>query len=503
MNTIADRVIIGYGSESGNARSLAERLGAEPALQSLVLDVRALNDIRHEDLDKRDLLVIISSSFGDGDPPPNAEDFMTRLQRTGDLSHLRYAIFGLGDTAYPRFCGFTKALDAALKERGATEAITRVDADTNFAAFFDPWKQVLLKVLSGEVQAGRELRLQVVAYDDKAAFNAPVLERRQLNRDTPGAWHIRMNIAGSGMAYRAGDTLYVIAENDPDLLNAIAGWYGDPAVADLLRDRELRQIGKSVLRELARLSGNEHLRDMLRISRKKDLADYLPGADLLDILVDFCTPHAVPPAALAEVLPACLPRAYSIASAGGDELDLCVREVIYQRGDRLRHGTATRCLIGDASHIRVYCRSNPNFHLPDDSSAPMILIGTGTGIAPLMGLLRETRSGRRRNTCLVFGEKTSERDFLYRDELSRLSEDGILTHLLPAFSRDGPVKYYVQDAIAGHAGQMRNLLDQGAHVYVCGNKQHLEQAVTQALDGIREGACAEMLRTGRLHRELY
>lgn len=524
MTSIADRVIIGYGSESGNARGLAQRLGADPALRAFAPVVLPLNDVRHDELGNRDLLVIISSSFGDGEPPANAEDFMVRIQQTNDLSGLRHAIFGLGDTAYPSFCGFTKSLCAALAERHATAVINRVDADVTFEAFFDRWVPVLHRVLQGDEQAGRDLHLQVVAYDEKSAFAAPVVERRQLNLDKPGAWHIRFDITGSGMAYRAGDNLYVVPENDTELLAAIAAWYDDPDVADLLRRKELRQIGKSVLRELARLSGNDRLKDMLKISRKKELDAYLRGADVLDLLRDFCTPQSVESAALANLLPACLPRAYSIASVGGDFVDLCVREVIHERGGRMRRGTATGWLLGDSDSIRVFCRSNPGFHLPADSSAPLVLVGTGTGIAPLMGLLREVQAdGKRREICLIFGEKSSERDFLYRDELAALRADGVLTHLLPAFSRDGPEKYYVQHAIAQHGGQLRAMLEQGAHVYLCGNKQHLEQAVTQALDEIamRNGVQGEgvepggepladavplsqvLMRSGRFHRELY
>ncbi|CAM3995089.1 sulfite reductase (NADPH) flavoprotein alpha-component [Kerstersia gyiorum] len=514
MPAIIEHLLIGYGSESGNARTLARRLGDLPALQAYAPEVRALNDIEPTRLPAGTLLAVISSSFGDGDPPGNAETFLAQVQQAERLDGLNYVIFGLGDTAYPNFCGFTKTLDQALSERGAHASIPRVDADACYEDFFERWTPVLQQVLAGNAQAGQALRLQVTAYGANTAFPASIIERRQLNQSLPGAWHIRLDITGSGMVYRAGDNLYVMPENDPALLQGLADWYGTPEAAEALAGKELRQLGKGLLRELARLSGNEQLKDLLKISQRKELESYLWGADLLDLLQDFCTPQTVPLAALLNcALPACLPRAYSIASAGGDHVDLCIREVIHERNGRTHRGCATNWLLRSDDPIRVFCRANPGFHLPRDTSIPLILVGTGTGIAPLMGLLRDIRtSGKRRDTCLIFGEKCSDKDFLYRQELRAMLDDGTLSDLYTAFSRDGGAKYYVQHAMADQSGYLRNMLAQGAHLYLCGNKRHLEQAVAGAVDSIMEGLPGlgenetgwQLLgRTGRLHRELY
>lgn len=514
MAAIIEHLLIGYGSESGNARALARRLGDLPALQPYAPRVQALNDIEPAQLPAGTLLAIISSSFGDGDPPGNAENFLALVRQAGRLESLNYAIFGLGDTAYPNFCGFTKTLDQALTERGAAPVILRVDADACYEDFFERWTPVLQQVLSGNLRAGQLLRLQVTAYGAHTAFAAPILERLQLNQGAPGAWHIRLDITGSGMIYRAGDNLYVMPENDPALLQGLADWYGNPEAATALAGKELRLLGKGLLRDLARLSGNERLKELLKISQRKALDDYLWGADLLDLLQDFCSPETVPLDALLDcALPACLPRAYSIASAGGDHIDLCIREVAHERNGRLHRGCATGWLLRHDGPVRVFCRANPGFHLPRDASLPLILVGTGTGIAPLMGLLREMRSsGKRRETCLIFGEKCSDKDFLYRQELRAMLDDGTLSDLYTAFSRDGGAKYYVQHAMADQSGYLRDMLAQGAHLYLCGNKRHLEQAVASAIDHIMEGVPGladnetgwQLLgRTGRLHRELY
>ena len=514
MNAIAHRVVIGYGSESGNARALAQQLAADPALQPFSPQVLTLNEISPGMLQDGNPLFIISSQFGDGEPPSNAEAFLALIQKTDSLAGLRYAIFGLGDTAYPHFCGFTRQLDELLQARGATALINRVDADSNFQQFFAQWMPVVGKVLNGDAEAGKALHLQVRAYGAGSAYEAKLLERRALSTSSPAAYHLRLDTTGSGMVWRAGDTVYVMAENDPQLLGALAKYYGSFDATALLRHKELRQISKGVLRDLAKLTGNEKLKDLQKFKNRKALEEYLYHADILDILKDFASPGSVPLPELAKLLSACLVRAYSIASHGeAGHLDLCVREVSYEHNGRPHKGTATRWLLSHEGPFRIYCRANPGFHLAGSADTPLILVGTGTGIAPLIGLLREMQAqGIRRETVLIFGEKHRSEDFLYEDELKALQQEGVLGTLITAFSRDGAEKYYVQNAIADHAGTLLPLLDRGAHVYLCGNKAHLEQAVSGAVNTLMEGSselAADdtgwklLQRQGRLHLELY
>lgn len=513
MNAAApiQRVLVGYGSESGTARALAHRLGAFPALQRHAPQVLPFNDIDIASLGSGDVLLAVSSSFGDGEPPANGERFAETLRQAPALPGLRYAVFGLGDTGYPRFCGFTKTLDTLLGERQAQPIMHRVDADGGYEAFFARWAPVLGDVLAGNPDAGRDLHLQVTAYGEANTFTASILQRRRLNSSDAAAWHLDLDLHGSGIAYRAGDTLHVVAPNDPALLQALAYWYGQAEAAELLRDKELRLIGKTLLRELARLGGSETLKGLLKSSQRPALEAYLHGTDLLDVLHDHASPDSVPLARLIELLPPCLPRAYSIASAAGDDhAALCVREVRYTRNGRMRRGTATGWLLDGDGSARVYCRSNPGFHLPQDPATPLLLVGTGTGIAPLMGLLHElAAAGQQREVHLVFGEKQRAHDFLYREQLQGWLAEGRLHALHTAFSRDGQAKYYVQDALADQADSVRALMHRGAHLYLCGNKQHLGGAVQAAINQIlpaaegTESTWNTLQAQGRLHSELY
>jgi len=346
------------------------------------------------------------------------------------------------------------------------------------------------------------------------ASSSPGLKASSTGTSRPAAYHLRLDTTDSGMVWRAGDTVYVMAENDPQLLGALAKYYGSFDATALLRHKELRQISKGVLRDLAKLTGNEKLKDLQKFKNRKALEEYLYHADILDILKDFASPGSVPLPELAKLLSACLVRAYSIASHGeAGHLDLCVREVDYEHKGRRHRGTATRFLLTHEGPFRIYCRANPGFHLAGSADTPLILVGTGTGIAPLIGLLREMQAqGIRRETVLIFGEKHRSEDFLYEDELKALQQEGVLGTLITAFSRDGAEKYYVQNAIADHAGRLRPMLEKGAHVYVCGNKAHLEEAVAQAFDTLMADSdrlpahdrwWKLMQREGRVHLELY
>lgn len=516
MPALIERIVIGYGSESGNARGLTQRLLHLLGVQPYELAVQDLNTLNLDTLTKQDLLIIVCSSFGDGEPPGNADRFMDQLSQQEHLTDQPYAIFGLGDTAYPTFCGFTKSLDAMLLQKQAKPWINRVDADTDFEGFFDTWCATLAAVLKGDRRAGTTLQLQVTAYGEHAAWPARVISRTRLNATAPYAWQVRLDIEGSGIKYRAGDNLYVLAQNDGQLLAQIGQWFGREDAHALLATKELRQLSKALLREVARASQHEVLKNLLKVSHRKDLETYLYGKDILDVLDDFCEPQQLTLEALAEWLPDVLPRAYSIASHDNSGyVDLCIREVAYEMAGRSRSGTATGHLAGSPPDVRVFARSNPRFHLPRQVEHPLVLIGTGTGIAPLIALLEQVEQQNNPvQTCLIFGDRRRASDFLYQARLENWQEKGVLDEVITAFSRDTDTRYYVQDAMFDHGAYLWTLLGQGAHLYLCGNKSNLERAIDKAMVNIamtfgqlsEEDAqtfATELSASDRVHKELY
>lgn len=516
MSSFISRLVIGVGSESGNASQLAKRLACDPMLQPYSPRIERLGQLELKSLRRGDGLVIISSSFGDGDPPSTAEGFVERLVAQKGPPAAPYAIFGLGDVAYPHFCGFTKTLDQHLLELGYVPFINRVDADTDYEAFFEIWRKTLLATLHGNEAAGRSLDLQVKSYGASDTFAAPLIEREPLNRSGPHAWKYRLDISGSGINYRAGDNLYVVPENCPDLLSRLGAWFGTDDALDAFSARELRNVGKQFLRYLARSAKSDALRELLKSSNRPALEIYLFGRDILDLLEDFCDRSQMSALEIASELPEIQPRAYSIASCGSSQyVDLCVREVKYSLNGRDRYGAATGFLGRSTSPIPIFARANPRFRLPSDDQTPVIMIGTGTGIGPYMGLLEHAEQcGRPAEACLVFGERRESSDFLYEGRIRKWLANGRVSQLITAFSRDGATPYYVQHALLDNAAQIWRLLEHGAHIYVCGSKANLSQAIEAALhrvalhagnltDDLAQDYVARLSLDQRLHKELY
>lgn len=509
-------IVIGVGSESGNASSLATRLVSDPSFRQFTPRVENLATLDIDSLGRGGALVIISSSFGDGEPPSTAEGFLERLNGQNRFKNLPYAIFGLGDVAYPNFCGFTKALDKALANCGAVPIVNRVDADTDYEGFFDTWRKALHATLHGDLDAGRSILLQVKSYGENSSYLAPLTERERLNGGEPYAWHYRFDITGSGIKYRAGDNLYIVPENEPDLLMRLASWFKSDDALELFQAKELRNAGKPFLRNLSRLAGSETLKELLKSSNRASLEAYLYGRDILDLLMDFCDPASISMSDIASHLPGIQPRAYSIASHGNDDyVDLCVRDVRYELFGRERCGVATGFLSRTQSGAPLFVRANPRFRLPPDDTTPIIMIGTGTGIGPYIGLLQHAEeNARSAEKCLVFGDRRSSSDFLYRQRISDWQGSGLLNSVITAFSRDSSTPYYVQHALFDNSKHIWRLLEDGAHVYVCGSKANLNQPIDDTIHqiAVRNGDMSDDLaheyllrltQEQRFHKELY
>lgn len=521
-------IYIAYGSESGNAKALAstlfEKISATDVVNASAHDVvqlLELNAVALKDLTQQDTLLIITSSFGDGEPPGNAIEFHESLLEIAQVN-CHYAVFGLGDVSYPKFCGFSLEINDLLTKKGAKALAKRVDADNHYQPFFETWTQAVLVYVSGKPDELKQLSLQVKSYGENKGYTAAIEKTQRINTGAFPVYDIVINIAGSGINYQAGDLLYLLAPANQNTLLRIAAFYGQLADPEKqqLATKELRLLSKPLLRALAKKTKNPQLKQLTKASASAQLADYIYGRDVADLLQDFCTPDSVTIHELLDILSAQLPRAYSIASHGmaaagtsPDSVRLCVREVSYQQNGNTYHGTGSHFLAsaqkGDA--VTVFMRDNPHFHLPNNPEVPMIMIGAGTGIAPYLGFLESEHQGQ---MYLFFGERHAEHDFLYADELQQYLDTGKLTALYTAFSRDQAEKVYVQQRLQEQGEHMWALLAQQAEIYVCGSKANLGKSIDNTLcdiaknhGGLSDEAAKqwlhELVSTQRYHQDLY
>ncbi|KAA8734944.1 sulfite reductase flavoprotein subunit alpha [Acinetobacter qingfengensis] len=512
-------IFIAYGSESGHAESLAYQLYQQDFLQSYDLSIATLNDIDIANIHQNSLLIIITSTFGDGEAPENAEDFLNKLELFDRLP-FRYSIFALGDASYDHFCGYGKQLDQIFQEKQAQTLIQRVDADLNFQDIFNQWQPLLQQSLSNLPSEPVQHNLSIQVYNENSTYTAKVLEIKHLAQSEPAVFHLTLDLQNSGIRYQAGDLLYVNVDNPDDLLALYAQWFNDAQATVVLKNKELRVLNKNVLRAIAKLCQHEHLKELLKISNKKALEEYLYVHDLLDVLQDFDTEKHIQLNELVEILANRTARAYSISSCGKthtEAVDLCIRQVGYHHQQRDYQGI-TSCYLANLkpdNQVSVFVRSNPNFHLPENINAPIIMIGAGTGIAPFIGFLQFIEQYTpSTNSYLFFGERYRQHDFLYETELNQYLAANVLNGLFTAFSRDQTEKYYVQDALLDQAELVWQLLEQGAYIYVCGSK-NMGKAVDESLIYIAEhigqqtyvdafnNIIANLVSQGRLLKDLY
>jgi len=355
----------------------------------------------------------------------------------------------------------------------------------------------------------------VAAHAQKYTRNSPYTSLVRVNELLTAAGseketrHIELELE-DGMIYTPGDAVGIIPENRrgevDDVLVAL-NFRGDERVLDHYKvdidlDEALRTrlaIGKlerGRITQMAKLApGNEGLKALAGPDNKARAEEYCYGREFIDLLKDF--PGIIQqPQQLFQVLARLTPRMYSIASSQAmhpDNVQTTVRVVRYETHGRDRQGLCSghlgeRAPVGGT--IPVFLHANAFFRLPEDTSAPVIMIGPGTGIAPFRAFLEERQAkGESGDNWLFFGEQRKALDFLYKDELEAMHADGVLTHLDTAFSRDQATKVYVQDRMQEKAAELYEWLERGAYFYVCGDATRMAKDVeTALLDAIAKGA---------------
>ncbi|WP_039837173.1 assimilatory sulfite reductase (NADPH) flavoprotein subunit, partial [Paenibacillus sonchi] len=505
-----------FGSQTGNCQRLASSLSGKLKEQGFEITVSAMNSFKPNTLKKVENLLILVSTHGEGEPPDNARSFHEFLnsKRAPRLEHLRFSVLALGDTSYEFFCQTGKDFDQRLEELGGQRLSPRVDCDLDYDEPVAAWMEQVITALNGAgsapaiaeeaVLAAEHAESLQSAYSRNHPFHAEVLENLNLNgrgsdRETR---HLELSLAGSNITFEPGDALGVYPENHPRLVAEIIaamGWNPEepvplnkkgeegPLREALLRHYEITVLTKPLLEQAAKLSPAAGLHELLLPDRAPQLKEYIQGRDLLDLVQDF-SPWDVPARSFVTILRKLPARLYSIASsynANPDEVHFTVRAVRYESHGRERYGVcsvhcAERVQPGDT--LPIYIQNNPNFKLPANPEVPVIMIGPGTGVAPFRSFLEEREEqGAEGKTWLFYGDRHFVTDFLYQTDWQRMLKDGVLTKLDVAFSRDTEEKVYVQHRILEHSRELYTWLQEGAHVYVCGDEKHMAHDVHSAL----------------------
>lgn len=492
-----------WASQTGNAEALAERFAARLRDDGVAVELSPMADFAASKLASTQNLALISSTFGDGDPPDNGEGFWHTLSTAEmRLESLRFAVLGLGDPNYEQFCQHGKQLDRRLHELGATRLLERVDCDTEFEEQADNWLTQLHQALKPapsvvDAPASKTSPDPVEAPGKTRPHASRLLTNLHLNRQSSNkeTRMFALDLADSGIRYEAGDALGVYPRNCPELvdellsltrMNADATVHLDklgevPLRQALTEHLEIARPSHDTLAFIAERSANPALKQLLGSERKAELKDWLWGRQLADVLQAF--PLECSASELLGTFKRLQPRLYSIASSPKvhpQEVHLTVAAVRYGK----RKGVSSTFLADRAqnAHVPVFVQPSKHFRAPADGDVPMIMIGPGTGVAPFRAFLQERRArGDQGRNWLFFGEQHAASDFYYRDEWQDMQRDGLLTRLSLAFSRDQAQKIYVQDRIREQGAELWRWLQEGAQLYICGDASHMAKDVDQAL----------------------
>ena len=498
-----------FGSQTGNSESLANDAAASAKSHGLLPVVKSMDEVDVNQLAKMDYLLIITSTYGEGAMPDNAEMLWEAASNDDAprLENLNYSVLALGDTSYDLFCQAGIDWDNRLLELGAKRLYDRVDCDVDFEAPAEKWISEVVPLMAEGAETVAVLDT-TTTQSAKSAYNRknPFPAKMQVNRivtaldSSKETRHYEISIAGSGLSYEAGDAMCVIPSNCPQLVDGILKALGcsgneeEPINGELmpfseaLRTHfEIKLPSKELLEEIAKRSGDQELNALLNGADKDRLNDYLWGRDTLDLLLQFPSMEF----SAAEFLRLLKPlqhRAYSISSSGKqypDSVHLTVASVRYDAHGRQHKGVCSTFLadlVGETTDVRIFFTPNNNFRVPNDNSLPMIMVGPGTGIAPFRAFLqeREYRKAPGKN-WLFFGDRNASTDFIYREEIEAMQASGLLTKLDLAFSRDQAEKIYVQDRMLENGAELFAWLEQGGYFFVCGDAYRMAKDVDQAL----------------------
>lgn len=508
----APSVTVLSASQTGNARRIAEQLRDDLLAENINVKLVSAGDYKFKQIAQEKLLLVVTSTQGEGEPPEEAVALHKYLfsKKAPKLPDTAFAVLGLGDTSYEFFCQSGKDFDSKLAELGAERLLARVDADVEYQPAAEAWRKEVVALLKDRVPASSATPSAVLAsgavnevYTSPYTKENPLSATLSVNQKITGrnsdkdVRHLEIDLGESGLRYQPGDALGVWYQNDPALVKELVEllWLkgdepvtvGDktlPLAEALQWHFELTVNTAAIVEKYATLTRNDGLLD--KVGDKTSLQAYAASTPIVD-MVRFA-PAQLDAQALVSLLRPLTPRLYSIASSQAEvenEVHITVGVVRYDIEGRARTGGASGFLadrLEEDGEVRVFIEHNDNFRLPEDSQTPVIMIGPGTGIAPFRAFMQQRAAdGAEGKNWLFFGNPHFTEDFLYQVEWQALVKEGVLNQIDLAWSRDQDHKIYVQDKLREQGAELWRWINEGAHIYVCGDASRMAKDVEQAL----------------------
>ena len=491
-----------FGTQTGNSESVAEDLSNFALSNGFKTQINALDDIEMNNLSKMINVAIITSTYGEGEMPDNAQLFWNALSSNTapQLNNMNYSVLALGDTGYEEFCHAGKLLDTRLEQLGAKRIIKRIDCDVDFEDLAEKWINSVVQKFNPDkkIDAVNKDKTEsiVKSWSRKNPYEAIISYNTLLSgpNSNKEIIHYEIDLGDSGLKYEVGDSLSIIPRNKQLLVDQIierlhtskdfipSGHEID--IENLLKFKfEILTPTKRLIEYVEKIAEDSELSLILEKKDSKALDDFKWGMDVLDFMnlnpkVDFIVEKFL------DLLKPLQHRTYSISSSINkydNKVHLTISSVRWKNKKRDYNGVCSTYLADDCNEkekIKIFFTPNKSFRLPEDKDKDIIMIGPGTGIAPFRAFLQErevTKSSGK--NWLFFGDQTRDNDFIYEDELKDMLNKNILTKLDLAFSRDQKEKLYVQHKIYENKKEFFSWIENGSIIYICGDATKMAKDV--------------------------
>lgn len=503
-----------YGSQTGHGESVAKQLLQQANASGIATELYSLADFSVKQLNKKSIITLIISTHGEGEAPDDAELFYEQLfsHKAPKLTQLKYSVLALGDSSYELFCQTGKDIDHRLAELGAEKIHQRVDCDVDYDDSASNWIAAVIPELKQltetETSVDNITTLQLQSDQGKVnksvadkhnPYQAEILSIQKITaRDSSkNTFHIELAVDPELIEYQPGDSLAVVAQNNAQNVQQLLDYWQlsgtelftfkghKSAIRQLLTTHiEITQLSKPCVQFLANSINHPELQNIA--TSHQAFTDYCQKHQLLDLLQTFDSKQQTATQDILGQLKSVTPRLYSIASAQTaceDELHLTINLEAATPNGHLGLASGLLCKhtqVGD--EVSIYIQPNANFRLPENQAAPIIMIGPGTGVAPFRAFMQQRQLIKSAgDNWLFFGNPNFSSDFLYQTEWLKQKKAGVLNNLSVAFSRDQAHKVYVQNKIEQQAAEVWQWLENGAHLYVCGDANRMAKDVEKSL----------------------